>query len=170
MKCKFIFATLGLAMLLGFNSNQSFAQVRADNSNYVPSNDTTISNEEPIRLGEIEISSSRINRKLKEIPASLNVTNALPLRPLPDGADERSRAGSKRLLKQGLSPTRRVNHYPVPPVQKRRSQPERHFNASVQRQETDRVACRGDGSAHRLGAVSAIPDAALRGGRPVSER
>ena len=79
MKCKFIFATLGLAMLLGFNSNKSFAQVRADNSNYVPSNDTTISNEKPIRLGEIEISSSRINRKLKEIPASLNVTNALTL-------------------------------------------------------------------------------------------
>lgn len=79
MKCKFIFATLGLAMLLGFNSNKSFAQVRADNSNYVPSNDTTISNEKPIRLGEIEISSSRINRKLKEIPASLNVTDALTL-------------------------------------------------------------------------------------------
>ena len=36
MKCKFIFATLGLAMLLGFNSNKSFAQVRADNSNYMP--------------------------------------------------------------------------------------------------------------------------------------
>ena len=78
MNSKFTFAAFCITAMLVINPNETFAQVKSKVLiKNVSSNDTTVSNDKPIKLGEVEITSLRVNRKLREMPTSLDVTSAL---------------------------------------------------------------------------------------------